>query len=541
MNTLWQLKSWMITLLVTLVVGVFWFWPQPLDLSVSAGEVTSLNEGWLTDRGNLVTLPVNLEHSAFTQHSMSRTLPPRFDQNQMILIRGSLQSVSVALNDEVIYDVSFRERDTLYASAWHLVEVPANSAGQTITITFESPYEAMSGRLNPIVYGSTASIHGHLIGLHAHRLLVGFFILFLGTFIVILSFVTPLIRERGYLYIGLFLAAMSFWILGESRMLQYVTGSPLVIGSISYLSLLLIPIPMALYINHYVMRKPLLIFYLLLGIYIINAILIVTLQVLDIADFFETVIMTQAFIFIGMMTAFAAIFYERFILKVESSNDFLHALALIFIFSILEFSVFLLGDFTITSRFLLLGIIILAIFVSINLIEYLVDRIKSGYQRDLFQKLAYTDMLTSTKTRLAFQEDLASHLESEIETPLRLVYFDFNDLKTINDTYGHLTGDQALIKGVECMNASFGVHGTLYRLGGDEFACIIRENIPAYEPLLEQFHQQLKTYNRSSAYKIEVAVGYTDYIPGQDRTPEHLMKRADGLMYENKKQRKQAV
>ncbi len=541
MKTLWQFKSWIITLLVALAVGVFWFWPQSLDLSLSTGEVTPLNEGWVTDRGNSVTLPINLDLSAHTQHSISKVLPQRFNQTQVMLIRGSLQSVSVALNEDVLYEVSFRENQTLYASAWHLVELPANSAGQTLTITFESPYEAMSGRLNPIVYGPSASIHGYLIGLHAHRLVVGFFILFLSVFIVVLSFVTPLLRERGYVYIGVFLAAMSFWILGESRMLQYVTGSPLVIGSISYLALLFIPIPMALYINHHVMRKPLFIFYLLLGVYVANALFILTLQVLDIADFFETVLMTQAFIFIGMITAFAAIFYERIILKVESSNDFLHALALIFIFSLLEFSVFLLGDFTITSRFLLLGIIILAIFVSINLIEYLVDRIKSGYQRDLYQKLAYTDMLTNTRTRLAFQEDLASHLESETNTALRLVYFDFNDLKKINDTYGHHTGDQALIEGVECMNATFGVHGTLYRLGGDEFACIIRETIPEYEPLLEQFHQQLKNHNRGSAYKIAVAVGYTDYIPGQDQTPEHLMKRADGLMYENKKQRKQAV
>ena len=541
MNKVWQLKSWIMTVLVAVMVGVFWFWPQPIDLSLSAGEVTSLNDGWVTEQGQSITLPINLEHSAYTQHSISKVLPQRFNQNQMMLIRGSLQSVQVALDDELIYQVSFRESRSLYASAWHLVELPANSGGQTLTITFESPYEAMSGRLNTIVYGSSASIHGHLVGLHGHRLVVGFFILFLSVFIVILSFVTTLIREKGYLYIGVFLAAMSFWILGESRMLQYVTGSPLVIGSLSYLALAFIPIPMSLYINHHVLRKPFLIFYLWLVVYVANAILVVTLQVLGIADFFETVLMTQAFIFIGMITAFAAIFYERLILKIESNNDFLHALALIFIFSILEFSVFLLGDFTITSRFLLLGIIILAVFVSINLIEYLADRIKSGYQRDLYQKLAYTDMLTNTKTRLAFQEDLASHLESETDTPLRLVYFDFNDLKTINDTYGHLTGDQALISGVECMNATFGAHGTLYRLGGDEFACIMREHIPAYDPLLEQFHQQLKIYNRGSAYKIAVAVGYTDYIPGKDRAPEHLMKRADGLMYENKKQRKQAL
>ena len=535
-----KLTTGFVTLVVSLMALAFWLWPNPLDLGLSFGEVTPLNDAWQTESGEVLTLPVDLALPSHRVHTISRVLPPSFSETRILLVRGSLQSVQVTLDDQVIYRVWYEDENTLHASAWHMIEVPSNSAGRTINLTFYSPYEAMSGRLNEISYGLSSSIHGHIFAMYAHRLMIGFIILFLGLFIVMLTFFSPLIRAKGYGHIGFFLAAISFWILGESRMLQYVTSSPVIIGSVSYLSLALIPIPMALYINHHVLRKPFLIFYVLFFLYIVNFFFVVLMQAFGVADFFETVLMTLSFIVIGMVIAFGVIFYERYVMKITANHDFTHALSIIFVFTLLEFGVFLLGDFTVTSRFLLLGVIILSIFVSINLIEYLVERVRSGYEKDMYARLAYTDMLTGGKTRLAFQENLAAHLEQRAEIPLRLVYFDFNDLKTINDTFGHLVGDQALIHGFNCMKSSFGRYGEMYRLGGDEFACLIAENIPSFETLLNEFNQALKIENKTTAYKISVAIGYTDYQPEHDLTPEHLMKRADALMYANKALKKQA-
>lgn len=535
-----KLTPIVLTLLVILALTLFWFWPSPVNLSLNFGDTTPLNDNWQTESGESLTLPIHLALPANQTHTIYRELPASFSETRILLVRGSLQSVEVAVDNDIIYRVWYSDNNSMYASAWHLIEVPSNSAGKTLSVTLYSPYEEMSGRLNDIAYGLSSSIHGHLFATYGHRLFIGFLILGLGFLIVGLTFISPVIRDKGFLYIGFFLAGLSLWILGESRMLQYVTSSPLVMGSISYLSLALIPIPMTLYVNRHVLRKPFMIFYLLLGLYMANFILIVSLQVLGLADFFETALLSLLFIVLGMVVAFFAIFYERYVMKVKANHDFTHALAIIFVFTMLEFGVFLLGDFTITSRFLLLGVIILSIFVSINLLKYLVERVRSGYEKDMYARLAYTDMLTGAKTRLAFQEDLASHIEEQKTQSLRLVYFDFNELKTINDTYGHLVGDQALIKGFDCMKSSFGRFGTMYRIGGDEFACIMTSDIPDFDTLLHEFNQGLKIENNHTAYKLSVAIGYTDYQPEKDETPEYLMKRADGLMYENKALRKQA-
>ncbi|MCR5100260.1 MAG: diguanylate cyclase [Butyrivibrio sp.] len=155
--------------------------------------------------------------------------------------------------------------------------------------------------------------------------------------------------------------------------------------------------------------------------------------------------------------------------------------------------------------------------------------------------LVYTDIMTGASNKGAFNKDSKGITESCIksETDFGVIVLDINNLKTINDLYGHNTGDE-LIKGVatELLNI-FGKRNT-YRIGGDEFCILIRN---ASDESLRDQTRTLKIKLQEFSYRngglfhgpVSVAVGYSLFRHGIDDTFESVYNRADELMYKNKK------
>ncbi len=141
------------------------------------------------------------------------------------------------------------------------------------------------------------------------------------------------------------------------------------------------------------------------------------------------------------------------------------------------------------------------------------------------------DTLTNLLNRRSFFTDAKKFYHSQIT----ILSMDVNNLKAINEEFGHKKGDEALICIVKSMQNNFSKLGTIYRLGGDEFAALFinkkREDI---ERSLENFRKELK----STTYT--VACGLSEYLPGNDF--EQIFSASDENMYLNKlKQKEQKV
>ena len=167
-----------------------------------------------------------------------------------------------------------------------------------------------------------------------------------------------------------------------------------------------------------------------------------------------------------------------------------------------------------------------------------------GYIRDL-NDLAYGDALTAVRNLGAFNlfmKDLEKDVEADPEhTPFAVCFFDCNDLKVINDRYGHDKGD-IYLKGACATICQVFSHSPVFRIGGDEFAAILRNReYERREELLEQFDQRcydLCAVNKEPWEKIRVARGMAVYDPKKDRDVDEVVRRADRLMYANKEEQK---
>jgi len=151
-----------------------------------------------------------------------------------------------------------------------------------------------------------------------------------------------------------------------------------------------------------------------------------------------------------------------------------------------------------------------------------------------------TDALTSLKNRTAFENaksSLNGHYLAQDGVKFAAVMFDLNDLKKINDEYGHGAGDIYIKNSSELICHTF-KHSPVFRVGGDEFVAILRNS--DYEErheLLEKFRsgvQKMQADDIPELNRVSVASGMADYDEIENDDIDTLFKKADERMYENK-------
>lgn len=146
---------------------------------------------------------------------------------------------------------------------------------------------------------------------------------------------------------------------------------------------------------------------------------------------------------------------------------------------------------------------------------------------------------TDTKTRVYNKnkyEEMVTEYYPNIEQ-IAVVFWDLNNLKHINDKYGHAMGDKAIEKLSSVLYDHSSDRCRVYRIGGDEFLMIIddpHEN--ETECVVRSVKEKLEAENADDKIKISSAVGFA-FGKGYDIVK--VVEEADARMYENKKQSKE--
>ena len=155
------------------------------------------------------------------------------------------------------------------------------------------------------------------------------------------------------------------------------------------------------------------------------------------------------------------------------------------------------------------------------------------------RQLALTDELTCLYNRRGFFAAAVQQLKLATRKgqSLLLLYCDLDNLKKINDSFGHREGDLALIRAADAMEKAFRGSDILARLGGDEFVVLASEVSSAtQEVLLRRFQKALKkAHAGETRYELSVSVGVARFDPKHPISLGELMAQADEAMYEQKR------
>jgi diguanylate cyclase (GGDEF)-like protein len=152
--------------------------------------------------------------------------------------------------------------------------------------------------------------------------------------------------------------------------------------------------------------------------------------------------------------------------------------------------------------------------------------------------LALTDDLTCLYNRRGFFAAATQQLKlARRNTQKMLLFFcDVDNLKRINDCYGHREGDLALVRTAEALEEAFRDSDILARLGGDEFAVLAPEASSQNEAaILHRLKKSLKKSNlNESRYELSLSVGVGQFDPKHAVSLGDLMEHADRDMYVQK-------
>jgi diguanylate cyclase (GGDEF)-like protein len=156
--------------------------------------------------------------------------------------------------------------------------------------------------------------------------------------------------------------------------------------------------------------------------------------------------------------------------------------------------------------------------------------------------LSLTDELTELYNRRRFFVLTEQYLKVAIRKKKRsiLFYIDMDDLKWINDHWGHNEGDQALIALASILKKTFRESDIIARMGGDEFVVLLESTDENDEMLITRLHENIRDYNAKvpQDYKLSVSVGAAQFDPEYPISIDQLLSKADALMYAQKRERR---
>ncbi|HJV47262.1 MAG TPA: EAL domain-containing protein, partial [Bacillota bacterium] len=156
--------------------------------------------------------------------------------------------------------------------------------------------------------------------------------------------------------------------------------------------------------------------------------------------------------------------------------------------------------------------------------------------------LAYHDHLTNLPNRMALQEQVSNYIVDQEEVRIMaMLFLDLDQFKLINDSLGHMIGDELLKKVVERFQWNLPSNAIMARMGGDEFAVFLKdvqEEVEAEsmaQSLMDGLRLPFQMQGRE--FHITTSVGISFY-PKDGITFENLLKKADTAMHQAKKQGK---
>ncbi len=162
----------------------------------------------------------------------------------------------------------------------------------------------------------------------------------------------------------------------------------------------------------------------------------------------------------------------------------------------------------------------------------------------LLSRLAYHDGLTDMLNRTSYMEEI-KNISSNGYPELLVAVFDVNNLKFVNDTYGHIKGDELIKSVADCLQNNLSDFGKCYRIGGDEFVFISKDNdaenrFKEITASLSQSYGDLHI-DDDTYMPITVAMGYSILRKDMKRSIDDAIREADSKMYENKRKIKDSI
>lgn len=184
----------------------------------------------------------------------------------------------------------------------------------------------------------------------------------------------------------------------------------------------------------------------------------------------------------------------------------------------------------------LFGVTLIWICMAVSLLIIFLNVQSEQISKDTLTGLLNRGYLDSCLDRIL----TTSKGKPEIRERYFAMIVDMDDFKQVNDTFGHVEGDNLLIAAARLIRDTCRPDDVVTRMGGDEFFIIgQRGEKEEVQTLMDEIEDQVRRYNEKSShpYKMCMSLGFA-MLDGQIKRPDQLITAADSNMYKNKEKKK---
>lgn len=529
-----QLRLLLVALSSAVLLGFFFVLLDKPDFTPNSA--VRLMGGWYTDKG-ACTLPQTDAKRVGDAHTIYAALPI-LNQSDRLIFRSENLNIRVALDDRTIYQTLLARRHETVGDKWHMVYIPPTMQGRTISITSTVLFTNGSNYITAVYIGSRADFMRQYIANQMPGYVVSVLVGLLGVAYLFSGglMARPLNEHVPLSFAGVCLAA-GLWCAMQTQVPELLYGQSSLQIYLTYATLPLAVAMMCFYLRTLPVPAWLATAYLVAGVMLLIGFTAALLcEALRWAAFVESmpyvrVAMMAVIVLFGLqlpslVRRYRANFYlllGLLCLAATVGMDLVHAHQGTY-------------DYAHATRFGLLWMVLL---VTVQYGVRLRSSLRLADQAELMRSLAYRDPLTGLYNRLA----LVSDQEALLANPsgcVGIVQMDINNLKPINDEYGHEAGDALILRASRAIEAAFGSQGKCYRVGGDEFVALITHNVceETYHSCESRLAQECAKENAGQAHPLSIAIGFAMFQPAKGDRFYDLVRIADMRMYAHKRRMK---
>jgi len=507
---------------------------------------------WTVTNGNRtyenVELPTYIEDAKLGDNLvLSRQLPETLENDTYIFFRASHQYVKAYINGHVVYSFGWDEKRLFGKSpgcTWVVIPISKDQAGDLLQIKLIGAYESYAGRINEFYMGDKSAVLYDIVSKRLGSIMLCFILVILGTGMTVFALVVKYRKAtQSLLRLGLLSALIGVWSACTTNILQVVFSNVFFLLNLEFLTFYLI-LPVVLWflnsIDYFKNRKVLnILFWMSLVLFL----MLDMLQLLNIADYMETISAYHILMAATVLYLFITGFVDLLRKKTDKELRILiFSVLLIALFWSIDLIMFYVGSSYDNGYFTRIGMIVFIILWAVQIIRSMSQIVYKMTQTQLLEVLAYEDQMTGLKNRTAFEKKLNEYREDTDLEDAYIVEFDMNDLKNINDNFGHAKGDQAIITLANIIKTEFRDIGLAYRIGGDEICVIVPEtediSVDLIDEKMYRITMLVKAASREMKLQFSVASGYSKASGTENCDIDCAYKEADKKMYENKQRMK---
>lgn len=518
---------------------------EPSELLENTSSMERMNTGWrvVYEDGTSedVTLPCSIKTVAGQSIELRRNMSDARLIDAVIGFDNNRYGIIISADGKRLYQANTTElSDQIKYTGYRFVVIPRET--NEIEIKYTSSENGIYV-LGEMEFGDIHDAKYEIIASELITIISLIFFILLG--LLFLGFLIYYLAKKEYKTrfscILVFLICTVLWRSADSNLPVLVKIDQEVAGMVCYLALMILPIPMILFVMHTIKGES----RLLEVMTIIGALNVIVQTVLSLTGTVELqymLVVSHILVYVDIATCIMTLRKNRLVYGGNRENNLIEAgVICLSLCAINAMLMYWTGSHENYKNSLVAGIIIFLILLFAATLSTNMKRRREEEQKiseaKIYKELATHDQLTGLKNRRAFEQKLReTEAEQQEANGAVLIMMDINGLKSTNDQYGHLAGDELIITTARLIESVYGNDGECYRIGGDEFVVVMnnpKNSVNYYSAML---NKKIAAHNETSRWKISIASGYSCMFKstGERLSVSEWKQEADIKMYRNK-------